>query len=423
MEPTKPDDTTSPERDHIAARRHGDIGGAAARRPPTNGAQTEAGGVAAPLAPSAASPSQSVQTEADATTRPVDLVAPSARRVARAILSTLTPDAAACVLCALAGLASAIINAASTLRHATGEGARLAASTMLEAASGDAFDALRVDGEDCGTAAYAVCASWWFSTPCDVVVSFWRDDIARANVEAQARGVLAEVDAMRREVSQSEPSAAVRAVEGLPFPAVRLADGTTLINPDAVRPLAREGEVLGAELPAGVDRIESPRGSWRSVAAVSEGASFDNVREHIERGGLETVLRSEASVAPRVLRVEAPPFASCTSKGLAASVGRVLYAAPSNVAGFTDTASGLAGIAAGSLDATDAANLVTGLAKIADHYAAAAAEAREAQDVRIYLRDAAEALDAAGLVARSAIDALDAVAADVVAYTVTVNAA
>lgn len=399
----------------------------------TSPAQETAEGAATPAAPpSATSPAAD---DRHATTRPIEPVSPSARRVARAILSTLTPDAAACVLCALAGLASAIINAASTLRHATGEGARLAASTMLDAAAGDAFDGLTVDGEDCGVAAYAVCASWWFSTPCDVVASFWRNDGARANVEAQARGVLAEVDAMRREVSQSEPSAAVRAVEGLPFPAVRLADGSTLVNPAAVRPLARGGE----ELPEGVERVEARGRSWRKVAApgwvapavlasVARGdagsipaapGGIDNVREHFAASKLETALPSVDSLAPRVLRVEAPPFAA---KSLTAAVGHVLYLTPSTAEGYGDIASGLAGLVSGDSDATDAAGLVSGLAQVATMHAAVAVEAREVCDARTHLNDALDALDAARRVARFTLDALDAAPGEALAPDVKVCA-
>ena len=123
-----------------------------------------------------------------------------------------------------------------------------------------------------------------------------------------------------------------------------------------------------------------------------------------------------------MLRVEAPPFAS-TSKGVAGSVGRVLCCAPSSVEGFTDVAIGLAGLVAGSLDVNDGAALVAGLAKIADHYAAKAAGAGTAQDARVTLRDAADALDAASLAARCTLDALDVVAADTHTHAVTVAAA
>jgi hypothetical protein len=349
----------------------------------------------------------------------VEPVSEASRRIARAILSTLTPDAAACVLAALAGLASAIINAASTLRHATGEGARAVASKALDAASCDGFDAL--DGEDTATAAYAVCAAWWFSTPCEVAASFWHTDDARTNVERMARGVLAEVDAMRVEVAATDPSDTVRAVEGLPFAAVRLATGETLVNPDAVRPLARGGE----ELPEGVERVEARGRSWRKVAApgwvapavlasVARGdagsipaapGGIDNVREHVAASKLETALPSVDSIAPRVLRVEAPPFAA---KSLTAAVGRVLYFMPTASEGYADASSGFAGLVSGEADATDAAGLVSGLAQFAGAHASAAVEAREVCDARTHLNDALAALDAAGLVVRHTLDALDA---------------
>lgn len=398
-----------------------------------------------------------MSTTSTAPANHVEPVSEASRRIALAILSTLTPDAAACVLAALAGLASAIVNAASTLRHATGEGARAVASKALDVASCEGFDAL--DGEHTATAAYAVCAAWWFSTPCEVAASFWHTDDARTNVERMARGVLAEVDAMRLAVAQNDPSAAVRYVEGLPFAAVRLASGETLVNPDAVKPLAREGE----ELPEGVERVDARGRSWRKVAApgwvapavlasvargeaggipaAPEGAEardvmaqrlsavvasgpvaiFDNVREHVTREGLETALPSVDSIAPRILRVEAPPFAS--SKGLAAVVGRVLYQTPTTAEGYADIASGLGGIVSGEADATDAAALVAGLSQVATMHAGVAVEARETVDARTHLNDALAALDAAGRVARLTLDALDAAPGEGLTPDVRVSAA
>jgi len=361
-------------------------------------AQKTAADAATPSeAPTATSPATVAR---DATTSLAEPVSETSRRIARAILSTLTPYAASSVLSALAGLAHAIIAAASTLRHASGEPARHAASTTLDAAACDAIDSL--DGT-ASSAAYAVCAAWWFATPCDVVASFWRSDDARANTEAQALGALAEVDVMRREVSQNDPSAAVRYVEGLPFPAVRLADGSTLVNPAAVRPLARGGE----ELPEGVARLDAGGFSWRRTSERVTDAPVENIREHLTRHGLETALRSDAPVAARVLRVEAPPFASA-SKGVAASIGRALYFAEPSVEGFADAASGLAGLTSELACSTDTAGLVAGLAQIAAHHAARAVEARTAQDAGAYLGFASEALDAARGAARLTLDALDA---------------
>jgi len=289
-------------------------------------------------------------------------VSPASRRIARAILSTLTPDAAACVLATLAGLASAIINAASTLRHTTGEGATRAASMMLDAAC-DACE-LR---DDTGAAAFAVCGAWFFDVPRGVVASFWRDDTARENVTSQARGVVAEVEALR------------------------------------AAPLARGG----GEFPEGVERLDVRGVPWRLTSERATLAPVESIREHLTRHGLETALRSDAPVAARVLRVEAPPFASA-SKGVAASIGRALYFADPSVDGFADAASGLAGLTSELACSTDAAGLVAGLAQIAAHHAARGVEARTAQDASAYLGRAAEALDAARGAARLTLDALDA---------------
>lgn len=302
-------DTTSTARNHVAARRRGAIGASTARRHPT-AEQGGTEGAATASAPLADTTSPSVGAEA--TTPAAEPVPPGARAIAIAILSTLTPDAAACVLAALAGLASAIINAASTLRHARGDVATRAASTMLDAAC----DACEIS-DDGDAAVFAICGAWFYDAPRGIVASFWHDEIARGNVTSQARGVAAEVDALR-------------------------------------------------------------------AAPVNAPVT-----------------------APRVIRVEAPPFAS-SSASLTAAVGRAVFLADPSTEGYADASSGLAGLTSDLAFSTDAAGLVMGLARIAAHHASQAVEARTAQDAGAYLGFAAEALDAARGAARLTLDALDA---------------
>lgn len=126
--------------------------------------------------------------------------APS-RPLALALLATLPLTSAACVLAALATFAQGIITAAATLRQCEGKASERFARTTLEAASADPFDSLPLaNGGAAGVVARAFVASWWFSTPCDVVASFWRCEVSRRDVEAQSRGALLEVDALRAEL-------------------------------------------------------------------------------------------------------------------------------------------------------------------------------------------------------------------------------
>lgn len=126
---------------------------------------------------------------------PFEPVSDESRAVARAILSTLSPGAAACVLVALAGLARAIVDAFDIMREGGPMAEGLARQTL--GAAVDAFDALSDGQRDAGVAAFAVSAAWWFSTPAEVCASFWRGEPARASVTSQSRGAAVEAAALR----------------------------------------------------------------------------------------------------------------------------------------------------------------------------------------------------------------------------------
>ncbi len=179
---------------------------------------------------------------------PFEPVSDESRAVARAILSTLSPGAAACVLVALAGLARAIVDAFDIMREGGPMAEGLARQTL--GAAVDAFDALSDGQRDAGVAAFAVSAAWWFSTPAEVCASFWRNEHARASVTSQSRGAAVEAAALR----------------------VMLASGALTSAPAVVR----------LPLPAGVERVQH-----RGVMYVSD-------RDPIAREPLRAILRDVA---------------------------------------------------------------------------------------------------------------------------------
>jgi hypothetical protein len=192
--------------------------------------QTGAGGASTPLTPTAARPSLSTSTDGDATTSPA-ATDNTARTVARAILSTLDTASAVFVLATLATFARTIVDAAALLRQSPGDSAEATARAMLAAAL-DAFDARAPGDVDPSTHTYALAAAWWFATPRDTAATFWRDDIARANVEDQARAALVDVEALRAalhpvEGESASPPSMVPLIR-LPMPAA--GDGSGLLS-------------------------------------------------------------------------------------------------------------------------------------------------------------------------------------------------
>ena len=110
----------------------------------------------------------------------------TARTVARAILSTLDASTAVFVLATVEAFARAIVDAAALLRQSTGGAAKATARAMLSGAV-DGFDKRTLAAADPSTHAFALAAAWWFAAPSATAAAFWRDDIARATVEGQAR--------------------------------------------------------------------------------------------------------------------------------------------------------------------------------------------------------------------------------------------
>lgn len=181
---------------------------------------------------------------------PFEPVSDESRAVARAILSTLSPGAAACVLAAVAGLARVIVDAAALVQlGAMGEGL---ARTAVEAAI-DAFGELSDDSHDASPAASALAAAWWYSTPAEVARAFWRDDIAREHTVAQSRGAILEAERLRAELASGAfTSTAAPVVVRLPMPAAPV-EGGGVCALDALRSAAsvaleQDGRPDGAKI-------------------------------------------------------------------------------------------------------------------------------------------------------------------------------